>query len=319
MRRDQALRAVGELASDQWGLVTASQAKTAGVSAVDLLRLVEAGLLESVGRGVYLAAGAAQPDHLEIKVAWLRLEPGLPAWQRHSTATYGGVVSHGSACDLHQLGDLPTSTVEISVPRRRTTREPGVRLHRADLDPADVVLIDGLPVTTAERTVVDLLAARADGAHVGEVIADADRRGLANRTTLADRVARFTRAYGLPRSASGQQLLEYLAEQANTELPAEEATRLRQEGAAQGLASAFALLAELEGNHPTEAARRTFLQDVQQETATSSIAARIARDMGQESMGSDHASIIAAYRAPATKRRKPTTDSSATEKPEEAL
>ncbi|MEU6997505.1 hypothetical protein [Nonomuraea sp. NPDC046570] len=193
-----------------------------------------------------------------------------------------------------------------------------MRLHRADLDPADVVLIDGLPVTTAERTVVDLLAARADGAHVGEVIADADRRGLTNRTTLADRVARFTRAYGLPRSASGQQLLEYLAEQANTELPAEEATRLRQEGAVQGLASAFALLAELEGNHPTEAARRTFLQDVQQETAISSIAARIARDMGQESMVSDHASISAAYRAPATKRRRPTTDSSATEKPEEA-
>ncbi|GAA4196658.1 hypothetical protein GCM10022252_44340 [Streptosporangium oxazolinicum] len=246
MRRDQALKTVGEQAADQWGLVTAAQAKSAGLSAVDLLRLVEADFLESVGRGVYLVTGAVRPEHLDIKVAWLRLEPKLPAWQRHSLETYGGVISHGSACELHQLGDLPTSLVEISVPRRRTTREPGVRMHRAELEAADVVLVDGLPVTTAERTVIDLLAARVDGAHVGGVIADADRYGLTNRNSLGRRVARFTAAYGLPRSASGRQLLEYLVEQADTGLPVEEGTRLRQEGVVEGFVSALALLSALD-------------------------------------------------------------------------
>ncbi|MFF3441562.1 type IV toxin-antitoxin system AbiEi family antitoxin domain-containing protein [Streptosporangium sp. NPDC002721] len=246
MKRDRALKAVGEQAADQWGLVTAAQVKGAGLSAVDLLRLVEAGFLENVGRGVYLVTGAVRPEHLDIKVAWLRLEPKLPAWQRHGLETYGGVVSHGSACELHQLGDLPTSLVEISVPRRRTTREHGVRMHRAELEAADVVLVDGLPVTTAERTVVDLLAARVDGAHVGGVIADADRYGLTNRDSLGRRVARFTTAYGLPRSASGRRLLEYLVEQADTELPVEEGARLRQEGVVEGFVSALALLSTLD-------------------------------------------------------------------------
>ncbi|MFG1876131.1 type IV toxin-antitoxin system AbiEi family antitoxin domain-containing protein [Sphaerisporangium sp. NPDC049003] len=279
MRRDRALRTIGEQAADQWGLVTASQAKVAGLSAVDLLRLVEAGLLESVGRGVYLVTGAARPDHLEIKVAWLRLEPELPAWRRHTFDTYGGVVSHGSACVLQQLGELPASTVEISVPRRRTTRERGVRLRRADLAPDDVVRVDGLPVTTAERTVVDLLAAHVDGAHVGGVIADADRRGLTNRASLAERVARFAGAYGLPRSAAGERLLEYLAGQAGTKLPVEESTRLRREGAVQGFVSALALLLSgLEDAQPKDAAiRRSINQDLIGFTGISSLAEQLAK------------------------------------------
>lgn len=245
---------------------------------MDLLRLVEAGLLESVGRGVYLVTGAAQPEHLEIKVAWLRLEPELPAWRRHTFDTYGGVVSHGSACDLQQLGELPASTVEISVPRRRTTRERGVRLHRADLEPDDVVLIDGLPVTTAERTVVDLLAAHVDGAHVGGVIADADRRGLTNRASLAERIARFARAYGLPRSVPGERLLEYLAGQADTKLPVEETTRLRREGAVQGFVSALALLSWLEDDQPKDAAtRRSINQDLIGFTGISSLAEQLVK------------------------------------------
>ncbi|MFB9680434.1 hypothetical protein [Streptosporangium vulgare] len=121
-------------------------------------------------------------------------------------------------------------------------------MHLAKLEAADVVLIDGLPVTTAERTVVDLLAARVDGAHVGGVITDADRYGLTNRDSLGRRVARFAAAYGLPRSASGRQLLEYLAEQADTGLPVKESTRLRQEDVVEGFVSALALLSALDEN-----------------------------------------------------------------------
>ncbi|MFF5247536.1 type IV toxin-antitoxin system AbiEi family antitoxin domain-containing protein [Streptosporangium sp. NPDC000095] len=288
MRRDRALRTVGELTADQWGLVTAAQAKTAGLSAVDLLRLVDAGFLESVGHGVYLITSAVQPEHLDIKVAWLRLEPRQPAWRRHSIETYGGVISHGSACELHQLGDLPTSMVEISAPRRRTTREQGVRIHRADFEPADVVLVDGLPVTTAERTVVDLLTAHVDGAHIGGVIADADRRGLTNRDSLARRVDRFTASYGLPRSASGRQLLEYLVEQSGTEMPIEEAARLRQEGVAQGFISALALLSENENERADRiSTERPNLQLSKiQAQAISSLAEQIAKSGALDSIRS---------------------------------
>ncbi|WP_157522291.1 type IV toxin-antitoxin system AbiEi family antitoxin domain-containing protein [Herbidospora cretacea] len=210
MKRHLALRAVSGRATDQWGLVTTTQAQLAGLSSVDLARLSEVGLIEGVGRGVYLVGGAPVPEHLEIKLAWLRLDPARPAWERHQPETFGGIVSHGSACALHRLGDIPTSLVEITVPTRRTTRAPGVRLHRAAVDASDVTLVDGLPVTTADRTVADLLTARVDGGHVGGVVADALRLGLTDQDRLAVRIAPFATAYGLPRSASGREFLTYL-------------------------------------------------------------------------------------------------------------
>jgi predicted transcriptional regulator of viral defense system len=241
MRRGEAVRILGEHASDQWGLVTAAQAKLAGVNGVELLRLGEAGLLHSVGRGVYQVIGAAVPEHLEIKVAWLRLDPERYAWQRAQPGTWGGVVSHGSACELHRIGDIPASEVEISVPRRRTTRGPGVRLRMRELDTADVVLVDGLPVTTPEQTIVDLLAARADGGHVGGIIADAEHRGLVTVDAVAERIARFAVAYGMRRGTSGEELIQYLVGQAGTRLRAR-GPQHDAEVAMRGFLSALALV-----------------------------------------------------------------------------
>ncbi|MGA5278595.1 type IV toxin-antitoxin system AbiEi family antitoxin domain-containing protein, partial [Streptomyces cellulosae] len=241
MGQADVLRKLGERASDQWGLVTAAQAKLDGIQGVHLLRLERAGLLENVGRGVYRIAASAPPEHLETKVAWLRLDPKTAAWQRSSAQTWAGVVSHASACELHQLGDLPADRVELTVPARRTTRDDSVLLHRLALEAGDVTVVDGLPVTTAERTITDLLRSRADGAHIGTVIADADRRGLIDIDRLADRVVPFARAYGLPATASGEELLQALCQQAGRSLRRHET----EQAAAAGFASALSALEEL--------------------------------------------------------------------------
>src|SRR5690606_10263468 len=156
MERAEQLAVLSGVAADQWGLVTAAQAKAHGLSAVQLKRLTEAGLLENVGRGVYALPAAGLPHHLEIKVAWLRLQPTVPAWERAIGGPDSGVISHASASQLHSLGDIPAPDVEISVPRRRTTTEPFVRLRTADLPTADITIVDGLPVTTPARTIIDL-------------------------------------------------------------------------------------------------------------------------------------------------------------------
>lgn len=211
MKRVDAVRALTEYSAEQWGLVTTAQAQVVGVHAIDFRRLSEAGLVEKVGRGVYLVAGASPPEHLELKVAWLRLAPGQPAWERLTPEAYGGVVSHGSACELHRVGDLPISLIEISVPRRRTTREPGVVLHLSPIPESDTVLIGGLPGTSLPRTVTDLLAARTDAGHIGGVIVDALHRGLLDPLTLTARIAPFAARYGLPKDGD---LLAYLIAQA---------------------------------------------------------------------------------------------------------
>jgi predicted transcriptional regulator of viral defense system len=203
---------LGGLAADQYGLITAALAKTHGVDGVTLLRLCEAELLENAGRGVYLLPGAVRPSHLEIRVAWLRLDPARPAWERDGRGTKDGVVSHRSACLLHELGDIPAPKVELTVPGRLTTREQWVELHRqpGPLDPDEIVVVDGLPVTSVERTIVDLLRDGADAGHIGGVIVDAEHRGLVDLDSLATRAQRFADHYAVPR-ASGNELLSALA------------------------------------------------------------------------------------------------------------
>ncbi|CAM5651066.1 hypothetical protein GCM10010261_61800 [Streptomyces pilosus] len=235
------LRKLGERASDQWGLVTAAQAKLDGIQGVHLLRLERAGLLENVGHGVYRITASAPPEHMGTKVAWLRLDPKTSAWQRSRAQKWAGVVSHASACELHGLGDLPADRVEFIVPVRRSTRDDSVLLHRLALEADDVTVVDGLPVTTAERTVTDLLRSRVDGAHIGTVIADADLRGLIDVDHLADRVVPFVRGYGLPSTASGEELLQALCQQAGRSLRRHET----EQAAVAGFASALSALEEL--------------------------------------------------------------------------
>ncbi|MFE7816158.1 type IV toxin-antitoxin system AbiEi family antitoxin domain-containing protein [Streptomyces sp. NPDC057433] len=240
MDRTEQLAILSGTAADQWGLVTAAQAGNLGVGGVRLMRLTEAGLLESVGRGVYALPAVGLPRHLDIKVAWLRLQPGVPAWERPLGGRDSGVVSHASACRLHDLGDLPAPEVEISVPRRRTTTEPFIRLRTACLDAADITVVDGLPVTTAARTVVDLLRTKVDGGHVGGVIADAERRDLVDIGVLADAVQPYARKYGLPATATGDELIEHLAGQAGRSLHSQEVARAGEEGFAIGGSVALA-------------------------------------------------------------------------------
>ncbi len=197
MKRDEAFRALAEIAADQAGLVTAAQAAARSVDRVTQLRLCQAQLLQNVGRGVYRVTGASPPSHLESRVAWLRLDPSRPAWRRTGLGVDDGVVSHRSACLVHELGDIPAPETELTVPRRRTTRELGIRLHIERLDPEDVTIVDGLPVTTVTRTVMDLMRNGADAGHVGGVIANAERRNLVDLDSLAERISRFAPKYAL--------------------------------------------------------------------------------------------------------------------------
>ncbi|MGW0393869.1 hypothetical protein ACWDYJ_23820 [Streptomyces sp. NPDC003042] len=89
----------------------------------------------------------------------------------------------------------------------------------------DTTTVDGLPVTTVDRTISDLLRVRADAGHVGRVIADADHRGLTDTRKLGARVQPYTRVYGLPANATGADLLDSLAATAGFTLRDQQLTR----------------------------------------------------------------------------------------------
>ena len=174
------------------------------------------------------AAAAAPKGGFAHPVAWLRLDPKRPVRHRGAGSPKSGVVSHASACAVHGPGGRPADRVELAVPVRRTTRDEGVVLHRARTDAGDIVVVEGLPVTTVQRTVVDLLRVRADASRVGAVVAEAASRGLVDVDDLAARVGPFAGAHGLPAEASGAQLLEFLCGRAGRPL------RVRKAGRAAG-------------------------------------------------------------------------------------
>src|SRR5689334_17495547 len=109
-----------EVAEDQWGMLTRTQALAAGVPRATFARLASAGALIRVAHGVYRLAGGADPGHVELRAAWLQLDPATPAWQRLRSDTTA-VVSHRSAATLYSLGDLIADVHEFTVARRTQT------------------------------------------------------------------------------------------------------------------------------------------------------------------------------------------------------
>lgn len=222
MKTAQALAVLGEYTSGQWGLVTTAQARQVGVGTVALTRLVEQGLLLRLRHGVYAMAAAEETNHAEIKAAWLALNPRVAAWDRPPPDPEGGVVSHRSAALLHGLGEMVADKIEMLVPRRRTVRDPTVRLRCRALTVEDVTLVAGLPVTTIERTVVDLLDEHVDASHVAPIIHEASRDGRLDLDRLTARIDGYSRRYGLA-AGDGQGLLDHLLDQVSDEPPAQRA------------------------------------------------------------------------------------------------
>lgn len=208
----RALGLLGEYTAGQWGMVTTQQALRSGVDDVTLHRMKAAGLLEQVRRGVYAATTAEESAARAEQAAWLALRPEIAGWARPALDPDGGVVSHLSAARLHNLGDLVNARVEITTPRRRTARDPGVRLVRGELAEADVVVLDGLPVTTPLRTIYDLLGRRTDAGHVATIIRQAVEAGQVEIDELAERIQPHSRAYGA-KPSTGAALLELLLAQ----------------------------------------------------------------------------------------------------------
>lgn len=128
---------------------TAEQARGLGVSRVVLRRLLERRLVREVVRGSYVAA--QRRDTIEVRAAALRL-----------VVPESAVVTDRTAAWLHDVDVLPRAAVHEPVPldvfsrSESRLRRPGVASGIRELRDTDVVLVDGVAVTSRLRTVLDL-------------------------------------------------------------------------------------------------------------------------------------------------------------------
>ncbi len=208
------LTRIRDLAEGQWGLVTLQQTRAAGVAWRSLTRLVEAGLLERVAHGVYRVRGGPEPDHLELRAAWLQLDPARPTWQRLDDPDVA-VVSHASAASLYGVGDLRADVHEFTLPHRRQTRRPDVRLHRGTVPPERRILVDGLPTTRAGWMVGQLLADHVDPDAVAQIAREVVERVQDYPRVVAEAVAPYAQRFGLERG-DGVGLLDELLRRAGS-------------------------------------------------------------------------------------------------------
>jgi hypothetical protein len=208
------LTRIRDVAEGQWGLVTLQQARAADVAWRSLTRLVESGLLECVAHGIYRVRGGAEPDHLALRAAWLQLDPARPAWARLDDPD-AAVVSHTSATALYGVGDLRADVHEFTVPIRRQTRRPDVRIHRGRVPSEHRVLVGGLPTAKAAFAVGQLLADHVDPDSVAQIAREVLERNLAHAGELMSALAPFAERFDLARG-DGHALVDELLQRAGT-------------------------------------------------------------------------------------------------------
>jgi very-short-patch-repair endonuclease len=131
---------LAEIAAKQHGLVRTRQI---GLSWGGIERRVRNGQLHRHYRGVYSVGHA----HLSREGHWLAAV---------YAAGDGAALASLSAACLHRTLRYEPRTIHVIAPVSRRP-QPGFKLHRCrNLDARDIVIVNGIPVTTVARTLVDL-------------------------------------------------------------------------------------------------------------------------------------------------------------------
>ncbi len=136
---------VAQIADRQRGRVSREQLLAAGITRSVIRRMLGRGHLLALHQGVYAVSHLA-PVPLERETAALLSVPG-------------GALSHVSAAILWSLlePDFDHGAVDVLLPHGQHRCRPGMRVHRTRvLEPGDVRIHNGLPVTSPARTLLDI-------------------------------------------------------------------------------------------------------------------------------------------------------------------
>ena len=165
------------IAGRQLGLITVEQLNVAGIGRGVIARRVAAGFLHRMFRGVYLVGNP-------IPLPGARELGAILACGRRT------FISHGSAAGLWRVTAPQIVDVEVTAVGRNLRTRDNLRVHIVDeLDPLDRRVVNGIPVTSAARTLIDLAAVAGIGeleravneARVQRLITDRDLRTALER------------------------------------------------------------------------------------------------------------------------------------------
>lgn len=160
-----------QIAENQAGYFIAQQAHSAGFSRERISYYITVGRFSSVQRGVYRLVQFPGSPFEDLFVAWLKTGPNA-------------VISHDSALYLYKLSDILPSEIHVIMPRTGSRRRKGIRLHTNRLNPGEVTQREGLRVTSAARTIIDVVASGIAEEQIRKAVHEAIHQGLASRDEL---------------------------------------------------------------------------------------------------------------------------------------
>lgn len=186
------LKEIIEFANRNGGVITRSEAIALGMAPRTLRRKVTEGVLVELRRGVLALPGAPDPHILALHTACRKL---------------GAIVSHQSAAYLQHLDRPRHVKPTVSVLRNRTKDLAGVRVHQTtDLEVDQVEVVEGLPITIPERTIIDLSGVISEKI-LSRILDNGLAAGIVDYPKLVDLFGRIGRR-GKPGTARLRGLLE---------------------------------------------------------------------------------------------------------------
>jgi predicted transcriptional regulator of viral defense system len=181
-RSDDPAVALAGLASRQHGVVSRRQIIELGLGRHYVDRQLQRGRLHVLHRGVYAVGHRALTRHGRWMAAVLAAGPNA-------------VLSHRSAAASWAIREASGSRIEITAPQER--RRPGLVVHCEVLPRDERDVHEGIPVTTAARTLLDL-AAILDEHRLARAAERAEALRLASPTSLQELLDRYPRRPGTP-------------------------------------------------------------------------------------------------------------------------
>jgi very-short-patch-repair endonuclease len=181
---------LAQLAARQHGVVARRQITALGIGRGQVARLVSKAHLHRLYRCVY----AVGHTRISLRGRWMAavLACGSDA-----------VLSHAAAAALWELRGAPT-IIDVTAPSKRAHNR--IRCHVAALaEPRDLTVIDAIPVTSLERTLMDI-AHTLSRLRLRSILEAAQRRDLLDRPRLDAMLAGNTghRGAGALRSMLGE-------------------------------------------------------------------------------------------------------------------
>jgi Protein of unknown function (DUF559) len=174
---------IAALADRQHGYVAHGQLLELGLSSSGIGRRVHAGRLHRRYRGVYTVGHRRTGIEGEWWAVVLAFAPD-------------GVLSHVSAGAAWEI--VRSSGLHVTVSRNGRARRPGVVVHHRRSAPDEVTELNGLPITTPARTLLDLAASGLNRTRLEVAVDRAERTRLLDFADLHRLLARHAGAPGTP-------------------------------------------------------------------------------------------------------------------------